>query len=159
MRAMKNRLRILLAVGMVFVGGTSSHAQQATPQRPVNWLQAAFGYSFYMFDGCGDGALGALHRKAILEKLDHCPFAEADKERFHAWAIGETIRENDFLKRYVDEHGKYPDRLPGMAGTCREHQLSETYLTTRELLKSYGRGETSVDIVLPETCAGPVGGP
>ena len=156
---MANRTRIMLTLGMVLLGAAHGHAQQATPQPPVNWLQAAFAYSFYMFDGCGDRALGALHRKAVLEKLDHCPFAEADKERFHAWAIGETIRENEFLKRSFEEHGGYPDRLPGMTGTCREHQLSESYVKSRELLQSYGRGETSVDIVLPETCSGPVGGP
>lgn len=154
---MVHRLRGVLAVGMVLLGAAPGHAQQATPQQPVNWLQAAFAYSFYMFDGCGDRALGELHRKAVLEKLDHCPFVEADKERFHAWAIGETIRENDFLKRSFDERGGYPDRLPGMTGSCRQHQLSEAYVKARELLLSYGRGETSVDIVLPETCAGPAG--
>lgn len=156
---MVNRWRIGLMVGMVLLGAASGRAQQAPPPGQVNWLQAAFAYSFYMFDGCGDSALGVLHRKAILEKLDHCPFAEADKERFHAWAIGETIRENDFLKRSFEAHGGFPDRLPGMTGTCREHQRSEAYVKVRELLESYGRGETSVDIVLPETCAGPVGGP
>jgi hypothetical protein len=115
-------------------------------------FRAAFRASFYGFDICGDAGNGRLYRKALTEKVDHCPFTGDAKASFHAWAAGAEPRGAADVQLYIAEHDKLPERLDRMKLNCRTEQTSPAYQETMKLLGDYARGDARFDAVVPDPC-------
>jgi hypothetical protein len=122
-------------------------------------FRAAFSASFYGFDVCGDAANGRLYRKAIIEKVDHCPFTRDAKAAFHDWAGGAEAHSASDVQRYIAEHDKLPERLDRMKLNCRTEQVSPGYQQTVKLLGDYANSKADFDSVVPDACDVPTGKP
>ena len=64
----------------------SALAEKPPMLTDTNAFRTAYGQSYFAFDLCGDAANGALYRKALAEKVEHCPFAPDAKAGFRQWA-------------------------------------------------------------------------
>jgi hypothetical protein len=122
-------------------------------------FRAAFSASFYGFDVCGDTADGRLYRKALIEKVDHCPFTKDAKAAFHGWAAGAEAQGASDVQRYIAEHDKLPERLDRMKLNCRAEQTNTDYQKTVKLLGEYASGKAVFDSVVPDACDAKAGTP
>ena len=133
-----------------FVAGHPAWAA-AQDREATESFRNSFSMSFYAFDWCGDNAIGALYRRAIRDKLDRCPFSAAAKERFHAWSDDEAKQADQAIRSYLADHsGKLPERVEGMKVSCAESLQSGDAVKFRRTLERYGKGEASVDSVIPD---------
>jgi hypothetical protein len=122
-------------------------------------FRAAFESSFYGFDICGDTATGALYRKALIEKVDHCPFTADAKAGYRRWSTDTETRKTAETQRYIAEHDKLPERLDRWKLNCRTERDNPVYQTTVALLAGYGKGEVGYNAVVPDACDAKAGAP
>jgi hypothetical protein len=115
-------------------------------------FRTAYGLSYFGFDLCGDAANGALYRKALAEKVQHCPFTPEAKAGFRQWAAGTDADGPDTVKRYIAEHDKLPESLDPKRKNCRTEKDSPAYQKTIALLAQYAKGEVKYDAVVPDAC-------
>lgn len=138
----------LAVMGAAPIAGRAADA----PQTDTSAFEYADALSFYGFDGCGDGLGGRLYRRALADKLAHCPFTPQARAHYAARAQAQQAKSGDVLRRMIEEHGGLPVKLDGMTRTCREQSDSPEYQRLRGLLDRYGRGEAPVEDVLPAPC-------
>jgi hypothetical protein len=115
-------------------------------------FKAAFQGSFYGFDVCGDSANGKLYRKALIDKVQHCPFTKDAKSDFGDWAAGAESKGADDIRRYIAEHDKLPPRLDRRKSNCIAEQQNDAYKQTLVALSKYAAGEAKADDVVPDAC-------
>jgi hypothetical protein len=125
----------------------------------ANAFRTAFGQSFFAFDLCGDAASGALYRKALAEKVEHCPFAPEARAGFRQWAAATDAKGADQVQRYIAEHDKLPESLDPKRKNCRTEKDSPAYQKTIALLAQYAKGEVKYDVVVPDACDTKAGAP
>ncbi len=135
-----------------------SYAASAQP-RETEAFNVAYGMSYYGFDGCGDSLNGSILRRAVTERVDHCPFSAAAKTAFHLWAARQNERMADQVQRYVATRGQLPERLDGMKRSCREEMASPEHQQAAALLARYARGDIPVTAVIMGACNQSAGGP
>lgn len=121
-------------------------------------FKVAYGIS-YGFDWCGENAAGALYRRAIVDKFDHCPFSPDANRGFHRWAEETSLKADRALHDYVAQYGHPPERLDGMKTSCREQSTSPEYIELKHLIARYGDGNLSANELLTGPCAGSSGAP
>lgn len=112
----------------------------------------ADGMSFYRFDACGDGLPGRLYRRALAEKLAHCPFTPAARAQFSERARGQRRKSADAIEAMIADRGGLPRELDGMASTCHAQMADPDYQRVRALLLQYGQGTATAETVLPAAC-------
>ena len=106
-------------------------------------------------DGCGESTLGTIFRRAVQEKLDHCPFSERARTDFQIWIAQTEAQFNEQRRRYPTEHGKLPDRLPADPMTCKERTSTPDALEFRKQLLRYEWSEITADDIIPGRCDEP----
>ncbi len=158
-KRMPNRYAYATAVALLLIAGTAPAEKAAAPLADNNAFRAAYGLSFFGFDVCGDTADGALYRKALIEKVDHCPFTPAAKGDFKQWSAATDVKTTADVKRYIAEHDKLPESLDEKKVNCRKEQASPTYAKTIALLAGYAKGEVKYDAVVPDACDTSAGAP
>jgi len=136
-------------------------AMATTPALPPEYsaFRLAYRMSYFGFDVCGDTADGKLYRKALAEKVEHCPFTPAVKADFRHWSVEADIFGAADVQRYIAEHDKLPERLDEKRVACRKEQATPAYQKTIALLAGYGKGEVPYDAVVPDACDTKAGGP
>jgi hypothetical protein len=115
-------------------------------------FEVGYGMSYYGFDACGDRWLGALFRKAVLEKFRSCPFTDAAVRKFEDWRADTDRKVEADLAAYLVEHGAFPERLDGMKMSCADAKRVPPYVELRDLLERYSRGEVSFDLIVRDKC-------
>lgn len=115
-------------------------------------FRAAYGQSYFSFDLCGDAANGALYRKALAEKVAHCPFSPDAKTSFRQWAESTDADGPGKVKRYIAEHDKLPESLDRRRKNCRTQKDTPAYQATIALLAQYAEGKARYDAVVPDVC-------
>jgi hypothetical protein len=143
------RLAVTLAALLMTVGAAAEKPHALTN---TGTFRAAFDASFYGFDICGDAASGQLYRKALTEKVDHCPFTADAKAGFQQWSANAGTRATADVQRYIAEHDKLPERLDQKKLNCRMERETPTYQKTVALLAQYAKGEVGFDMVVPDAC-------
>jgi len=145
-------MRLVLAMlAAVSVSLTASAADRPTD---TSRFKAAFQGSFYGFDVCGDSANGKLYRKALVDKVQHCPFTKDAKSDFADWAAGAEAKGTDEIRRYIAEHDKLPPRLDRRKQGCIAEQQNDAYKQTLAELAKYASGAAKAEAVVPDACAG-----
>jgi len=122
-------------------------------------FQAAFQGSFYGFDVCGDADTGRLYRKALAEKVQHCPFTADAKTGFKSWAASAETRMTADVQLYIAEHDKLPESLDEKRVACRKEKDSPAYRKAIALLAGYAKGAVAFDAVVPDPCDLKAGAP
>jgi len=138
---------IVLAMSAAAGGASAANALTDTTR-----FQAAFQGSFFGFDVCGDTANGALYRKALLDKVAHCPFTKDAKTGFSAWAARAETQGSADIRRYIAEHDKLPPRLDRRKATCIAEQQSPAFQQVLAALGRYAAGAVKADAVVPDAC-------
>jgi hypothetical protein len=149
---------LVLAVP-VLVGTVLSHgaakaddaARPATLER-TDAFEKAYGASFYEFDACGDGIAGRIYRSALTDKLKHCPFSDAAKQRFQTRAAAQRRKSGQVMAKMIEDTGGLPVRLEGMTRSCHEQSDSPEYHLVRSRLDQYAAGKSGPDAVVPQPC-------
>jgi hypothetical protein len=127
-------------------------------------FEIAYGMSFYDFDACGDSEAGRIFRRAIIEKLELCPFSPEAKTKFEEWRT-ETLE--GLLSQLLSNQDGRPVGPPevseptvnpnGAPMTCDSYRNTQRYLERRADLLRYSRSEITVDRLFGEDCpSGPV---
>jgi hypothetical protein len=142
------RLTIILLAALA-VPLTGSAADKLTD---TSRFKAAFQGSFYGFDVCGDSANGKLYRKALIEKVQRCPFTKDAKSDFDDWAAGAETKGADEIRRYIAEHDKLPPRLDRRKSNCIAQQQNDAYKQALAALGKYATGAAKADDVVPDAC-------
>jgi hypothetical protein len=126
-------------------------------------LTVAYLLSFPLHDACGDVEAGRILRRALLEKLEACPYSAGAKETARTTIIDELSRLASELIRHPGETpwankelGHNPD---GSAMSCQDYRQSQPYVEKRERLSRYGRGEIGVDEAIGADCPSGLMGP
>ena len=127
-------------------------ADKPAPLTDTNAFRMAYGLSYFGFDLCGDAANGALYRKALTEKVAHCPFTPDAKAGFRQWSADTDAKGADQVKRYIAEHDKLPESLDPKRKNCRTLKDTPAYQKTIALLAQYAKGEAKYDAVVPDAC-------
>jgi hypothetical protein len=122
-------------------------------------FRTAYGLSYFGFDLCGDTVNGTLYRRALAEKVDHCPLAPEAKAGFRQWAAATDANGPDQVKRYIAEHDKLPESLDPKRKNCRTEKGTPAYQRTIALLAQYAKGEVKYDAVVPDACDTKAGAP
>jgi len=132
----------------------AGHAQELHAQElaDTSAFEHACSTSFYEFDACGDGFTGRLFRKALADKLAHCPFTAGARSSYAKHATAIRTKLSATIESMVDSNGGLPVQLEGMPITCHEQRNSETFQHLTEALKQYASGQRSVDTVIPAKC-------
>ena len=115
-------------------------------------FRTAFQGSFYGFDVCGDTANGRLYRKALIEKVEHCPFTKDAKADFSQWSGTAEIQSSADIQRYIAEHDKLPPRLDRRKTACLAEQQNAAYQQALTMLGKYAAGQAKADAVVPDAC-------
>jgi hypothetical protein len=127
-------------------------ARAADTLTDTSRFRAAFQGSFYGFDVCGDTANGKLYRKALSEKVQHCPFTKDAKGAFSAWAATAETQGSADIQRYIAEHDKLPPRLDRRKANCAAEQQNDAYQQALAMLAKYAAGQAKADAVVPDAC-------
>jgi hypothetical protein len=146
-----------LALAMLIAG--PALAEKPAPLRDSSAFRAAYGMSYYGFDVCGDAENGQLYRKALAEKVDHCPFTAGAKADFKQWSVAADAKGSTDVQRYIAEHDKLPESLDQKKTQCRKEQATPAYQKTVALLARYAKGEVKFDAVVPDPCDVKAGAP
>jgi hypothetical protein len=141
---------ILVAAGLLL--GCASVALADSPSAGTSAFETAYAASFYQFDGCGDGIAGRSYRRALSDKVAHCPFPADIKARFVRRAAAQRRKSAALLTKMIEDHGGLPIRLDGMTRTCREQAESPEYRAIRARLDDFAAGKAGVDTVVPVPC-------
>jgi hypothetical protein len=147
-----SRLCRVAATCAALLVATGAAAEKQHPLTDTGTFRAAFSASFDGFDICGDGASGRLYRKALTEKVEHCPFTADAKSAFLQWSADTEKRAAADAQRYIAEHDKLPERLDRKKLNCRTERETSAYQKTVELLAQYAKGEIGFDAVVPDAC-------
>jgi hypothetical protein len=115
--------------------------------------------SFEIYDMCGDSEAGRIFRRAILEKMNRCPYSPQAKAKFQAWRIDEL---EGMLSTLVKRGSlDVPKTLLGITGgtnpdgsakICREYRETPNYIERRTNLLRYSRHEITVDQAIGSDC-------
>jgi hypothetical protein len=132
-------------------------ADNPAPLTDTGTFRTAYGLSYFGFDLCGDAADGALYRKALAEKVAHCPFTPEAKTEFHQWAATTDADGPGRVQRYTAEHDKLPESLDPKRKNCRTEKDTPGYQRTIALLAQYAKGKVKYDAVVPDACDTKVG--
>ena len=147
-----------VTVALGLIAGTAL-ADKPAPLTDTNTFRTAYGLSYFGFDLCGDPANGTLYRKALTEKVEHCPFTPDAKVGFRQWAAATDSKGADQVKRYIAEHDKLPESLDPKRKNCRTEKDTPAYQKTIALLAQYAKGEVKYDTVVPDACDTKAGAP
>ncbi|HKP26790.1 MAG TPA: hypothetical protein VJV39_23170 [Dongiaceae bacterium] len=120
-------------------------------------FEIGYGMSFYDFDACGDAEAGRILRRAIVEKLERCPFSRQARAEFDAWRL-ETAEE--LASRLLSNQDGIPVGPPevtepaanGRPMTCERYRSTQHYVDRRADLLRYANQEIPVDQLLGEDC-------
>jgi len=140
---------LALCGALLMASGAASAETQLSNTKA---FRAAYGLSFFGFDLCGDAAMGALYRKALTEKVAHCPFTPAAKADFGKWTADADQRVPAEVKRDIAEHDKLPESLDEKRVNCRKERQTPAYQKTIALLDRYAKGEAKFDEIVPDKC-------
>jgi hypothetical protein len=146
-----------IAFGVAMLAATAS-ATENPALTGIEPFQRAYGMSFYGFDLCGEADLGQLYRKALREKVAHCPFTAEAKTSFAQRAADTDNHAPADLQRYIAEHDKLPESLDEKKVACRKEKDTPTYQKTVALLADYAKGTVRFDAVVPDACEAKAGG-
>lgn len=139
----------LVALAVPVVAAADEPAKPADATRA---FETAYAASFYEFDACGDGLSGRTYRRALSDKVAHCPFPADVKQRFIQRAAAQRQKSAKALARLIEDNGGLPVRLDGMTRTCREQSETAEYQAIRARLDAFSAGKLGVDGVVPEAC-------
>jgi hypothetical protein len=158
---MDGRMRWMrpLAISLTVFVAFSAKAKPAGNLTDTGAFQAAFQGSFYGFDICGDAATGQLYRKALAEKVAHCPFTADTKAEFKSWMVDADTRMTANIQHYIAEHDKLPESLDEKRVACRKEKDTIGYRKAIALLAGYAKGEVGFDAVVPDACDMKAGAP
>ena len=145
-------------IALILIAG-SAPADKPALLTDTNAFRTAYGLSYFAFDLCSDTANGALYRKAMAEKVEHCPFTPEAKAAFRQWSAVTDARGPDQVKRYIAEHDKLPESLDPKRRNCRTEKDTPAYQKTIALLAQYAKGEVKYDVVVPDACDTKAGTP
>ncbi len=154
---MQRRFAWVTAVLCLLAG--SVLADKPAPLPDADAFRKAYEASYFGFDLCGDAASGALYRKALAEKVEHCPFAPEAKASFPQWAAATDAEGADRVKQYLAEHDKLPESLDPKRKNCRTEKDTPAYQKIIALLAQYAKGEVRYDAVVPDACDTKAGAP
>lgn len=134
-------------------------AQSASePLTDPTAFEVGYGLSFMEFDECGDGEAGRLFRRAIVERVEQCPFTPEAKAKFQAFRL-ETLEylASGYAAAWAQERKPDPLRTgefnpDGTPASCDDHRRTARYVQRRDQLLRYGRGEVTAEQVLTEPC-------
>ena len=143
--------RYAWATALCLIAG-AAWADKPASLTDTGTFRYAYGLSYFGFDLCGDAADGALYRKALAEKVEHCPFTPEAKAGFHQFATDTDAYGPDSVQRYNAEHDKLPESLDPRRKNCRTQKDTPAYQKTIALLAQYAKGEVKYDAVVPDTC-------
>jgi len=149
----------LAGLALVSSDATSqSSSEMLTDPTP---FEIDYGMSFYDFDACGDSEAGRIYRRAIIEKLEACPFSPDAMQKFQAWRI-ETLEDMAAQLWQAHAAGQDPGGPPELYDwqtnpprpvmSCSEYRQTPRYLEKRALLLRYGRGEITVHQAIGADC-------
>jgi hypothetical protein len=144
-----------MRIGFIFLVAlaiTASASAETTKLTGTARFQAAFQGSFYGFDVCGDAANGKLYRKALVDKVKHCPYTKDAKAAFSEWAETAQTDGGAEIKRYIAEHEALPPRMDPRKANCMAEKQDVAYRQVLALLARYAKGETRADAVVPGAC-------
>ena len=139
------------SVVLVLLAGTAA-ADKPAPLTDTGTFRSAYSQSYFAFDLCGDAANGALYRKALAEKVAHCPFTPDAKAEFRQRAAVTDTDGPGRVQRYIAEHDKLPESLDPKRKNCRTEKDTPAYQKTIALLAQYANGEVKYDAVVPDAC-------
>jgi hypothetical protein len=122
---------------------------QAPMWENIGGIEAGYALSFRL-DACGDAALGAAMRKALMAKFESCPFADMTKERFRQTAARQRTVFAGQLAQYVHDHGPL-DHVDGVP-SCAAYLHSPVIEQRRRQLLDYRDGKLTLDDVMPLSC-------
>nr|WP_294505697.1 hypothetical protein [uncultured Rhodopila sp.] len=132
------------------VGAAADEA--AKPADTTGAFETAYAASFYEFDACGDGLSGRTYRRALSEKVAHCPFPADVKQRFVQRAAAQRQKSAKAMAKLIEDNGGLPVRLEGMTRTCREQSETPEYQAIRARLDAFSVGKLGVDGVVAAAC-------
>jgi hypothetical protein len=140
--------------GFVFLAtlGVTGSAFAANTLTDTGRFRTAFQGSFYGFDVCGDTTNGRLYRKALIDKVEHCPFTKDAKADFSQWAGTAETQGSADIQRYIAEHDKLPPRLDRRKANCAAEQQNDAYRQALAMLAKYAAGQAKADAVVPDAC-------
>jgi hypothetical protein len=147
------------AIALAALIAGSAQAEKPATLADSNAFRLAYRMSYYGFDVCGDVADGQLYRKALTEKVDHCPFTAGAKADFRQWSAATGAKTTADVQRYIAEHDKLPESLDQKKMQCRKEQATQAYQKTVALLAEYAKGEAKFDAVVPDACDVKAGAP
>lgn len=111
--------------------------------------------SFFDYDACGDAEAGQIFRRALIEKLERCPFSPQAMNDFQKWRIETLERMATELwqaqHKGTELHGP-PELSDGTVSSCAEYREIPRHQSKRLSLLRYDRGEIDVDEVIGEEC-------
>jgi hypothetical protein len=140
------------AIALAALIAGRAQAEKPAPLADSDAFRLAYRMSYYGFDVCGDATNGQLYRKALTEKVDHCPFTADAKADFKQWSTQIDAKTTADVQRYIAEHDKLPESLDQKKMQCRKEQATPAYQKTVALLAGYAKGEVKFDAVVPDTC-------
>jgi hypothetical protein len=144
-----------MRIGLIFLAAlaiTASASAETTKLAGTARFQAAFQGSFYGFDVCGDAANGKLYRKALIDKVQRCPYTEDAKAAFSEWAGAAETEGSAEIKRYIAEHEILPPRMDARKANCIAEKQDVAYRQVLALLAQYAKGTTHADAIVPGAC-------
>ena len=141
-------------IALLALATPSGADEQLTDPTP---FEIGYGMSFYDFDACGDPEAGRILRRAIVEKLERCPFSPQARAKFNAWRL-ETAEE--LASQLLSNQDGIPVGPPevtepavnGAPMTCERYRSTQRYLDRRADLLRYANREITVDQLLGEDC-------
>ena len=142
---------VVAVLALATPSGANDRLTDPTP------FEIAYGLSFYDYDACGDAEAGSILRRAIIEKLEHCPFSPEARAGFEAWRL-ETAE--GLLSQLLSNQGGSLVGPPevtepaadGAPMTCERYRSSPRYVARRADLLRYTKREITVDQLLGGNC-------
>jgi hypothetical protein len=93
-----------------------------------------------------------MFRKALAAKMALCPIPEEAMKRYQQRTAFLLKKEQDRIKKIVEERGGLPDKIEGMTVTCHEQQSSPAYVQLHEKLDAFVEGKTEPNAIIPGGC-------
>jgi hypothetical protein len=148
--------RPIIFAGLMFAATAVAETPSLTS---TDTFRKAYGMSFYGFDLCGRADMGQSYRKALREKVEHCPFTADAKAGFAQWTAKADASGPADVQRYATEHDKLPESLDEKRVACRKEKETPAYQKVITVLSQYASGEVKFDAVVPDACDTTAGAP
>lgn len=129
----------------------SAQAPSSGPLNRTDGAQMATSMA-YTLDACGDPALGATYRRAIADKVAHCPFTDTAKAQFRAATAAMDTQAKAEIARLTGNGKRVPDRVEGVPMSCADLMKDPETADLRSRMDRYARGQITVDQALPDSC-------